>query len=66
MKDFIEILASGGSATLNLNTKTFKHRYHHPSDEVLKYKNVKLLFDQILNNQIQNETLSQLRNSLLR
>ena len=68
IKDFIEILASGGSATLNLNTKNFSNiDIIIPSDEVLKkyYRIVKLLFDHILNNQIQNENLSQLRDSLL-
>jgi len=68
MKDLIEILASGGSATLNLNTKNFSNiEIIIPDNDILKnyYVIVKPLFDHILTNQIQNENLSQIRDSLL-
>ena len=61
-------LASTGSATLNMNTSTFsKINILIPSDALLQEYNfsVKKYFKNILNNQMQNQTLTQLRDTLL-
>ncbi|WP_052184199.1 restriction endonuclease subunit S [Psychroserpens sp. Hel_I_66] len=60
--------ASGGSATLNMNTSTFSNvELINPNHEVISnfHKDVSPLFDNIKNNQIENETLTKLRDTLL-
>lgn len=61
-------LASGGSATLNMNTSTFsKVALVRPTADVLKafHKTVGGLMDKMLVNQLENATLSELRDTLL-
>jgi len=61
-------MASGGSATLNLNTGSFsKIEIYKPSEELLTIFDTQArpIFDQILNNAKEIETLSQIRDSLL-
>ncbi|MEZ9908321.1 restriction endonuclease subunit S [Vibrio sp. 10N.261.51.A3] len=61
-------LASGGSATLNMNTSTFsKVVLVRPTADVLKafHKTVGGLMDKMLVNQLENATLSKLRDTLL-
>jgi len=68
MKDFIEILASGGSATLNLNTNNFSNiEIVIPNVYLLQkyHEIVQPLFYKILNNLLENQHLSQIRDSLL-
>ncbi|MEZ4842519.1 MAG: restriction endonuclease subunit S [Flavobacteriaceae bacterium] len=60
--------ASGGSATLNMNTSTFSNiDLIKPNEEVLLefHKAVIHSFEQIKNNQIENQTLTHLRDTLL-
>ncbi len=71
MKNFTDLLtamASGGTATLNLNTGNFSKIYIPlPDENILKecHKVIKLLFDKIFNNQKQIRTLEQMRDTLL-
>lgn len=68
MKEFIETLASGGTATLNLNTTNFSRiKIIIPDKLILKnyFTISKPIFDHILHNSIQNENLSQIRDYLL-
>ncbi len=61
-------LASGGSATLNMNTSTFsKVALVHPTADVLEafHKTVSGLMEKMLANQLENATLSELRDTLL-
>ena len=61
-------LASGGSATLNLNTGNFaKIELFNPSSELLKefYKKVNPIFEMLLSNDYQIQKLTQLRDTLL-
>ena len=68
MYDDLNAMASGGTATLNLNTSNFsKIKIAYPTDDVLCAfnKQVSLLFDKIYNNQQQIQTLIQQRDGLL-
>lgn len=68
MKEFIEIMASGGSATLNLNTTNFSNiEILIPDEKILKqFKEIcEPLFGKIRLNSHQNENLSKIRDSLL-
>lgn len=68
MYDDLNAMASGGTATLNLNTSNFsKIKIAYPTDDVLCAfnKQVSLLFDNIYNNQQQIQTLIQQRDDLL-
>lgn len=68
MYDDLNAMASGGTATLNLNTTNFsKIKIAYPTDDVLCAfnKQVSLLFDKIYNNQQQIQTLIQQRDGLL-
>ncbi|CEO38580.1 Type I restriction/modification specificity protein [Photobacterium kishitanii] len=61
-------LASGGSATLNMNTSTFsKVALVRPTADVLEafHKTVGGLMEKMLANQLENTTLSELRDTLL-
>lgn len=61
-------LASGGSATLNMNTSTFsKVELVRPTADVLEafHKTVGGLMEKMLANQLENSTLSELRDTLL-
>ncbi|WP_394230839.1 restriction endonuclease subunit S [Shewanella colwelliana] len=61
-------LASGGSATLNMNTSTFsKVALVRPTADVLEafHKTVGGLMGKMLANQLENTTLSELRDTLL-
>lgn len=64
----LQAMASGGTATLNLNTSNFSSiRLPHPDEKILKKfsKKVEKLFDKIFHNQTQIQTLTQLRDTLL-
>lgn len=66
--EFLHTMASGGTATLNLNTGDFsKMEILKPDDETLnKFHNiVETMFDKIFNNQKQIQTLEKLRDTLL-
>lgn len=68
MKIYLKDLASGGSATLNLNTGMFsKIKILKPSENLLNsfHERVNCLFSKILLNQEMNQTLAQTRDSLL-
>ena len=71
MKNFTDLLtamASGGTATLNLNTGNFSKIYIPlPDENILKeyHKVIEPLFDKIFNNQKQIRTLEKLRDTLL-
>ena len=68
MYDDLNAMASGGTATLNLNTTNFsKIKIAYPTDDVLCAfnKQVSLLFDKIYNNQQHIQTLIQQRDGLL-
>lgn len=68
MKDFLKILASGGSATLNLNTKNFSNiKIANPESFIMKnyYNLINPLFEAILINSQENKYLSKIRDSLL-
>jgi type I restriction enzyme S subunit len=71
MKNFTDLLtamASGGTATLNLNTGNFsKIKVPLPGENILKecHKVIELLFDKIFNNQKLIRTLEQMRDTLL-
>lgn len=66
--DFLHTMASGGTATLNLNTGDFsKIAVLKPSDEILKsfHEIVEPIFDKIFGNQQQIQTLENIRDTLL-
>ena len=66
--DLLHSMASGGTATLNLNTGDFsKIPVSYSGDKVLVafQAQVKSLFDKIFSNQSQIRTLEKLRNTLL-
>jgi type I restriction enzyme, S subunit len=68
MKTLLKDLGSGGSATLNVNTSTFSNiSCIMPEDKLLKsyLSIVKPLFEKILSNIYENQTLTLLRDSLL-
>ncbi len=68
MEEFIKIMASGGSATLNLNTTNFSKLEILIPDEktLIRFKELcKPIFEKIRLNNHQNEYLSQIRDSLL-
>ncbi len=61
-------MASGGSATPNLNTSSFsKISITTPDNKILRKfdQTVRIIFERILNNQNQNKQLAELRDSLL-
>ncbi len=66
--DLFHAMASGGTATLNLNTGNFsKIEISLPKEEILKdfHSEVEPLFDKIYTNQEQICTLEKLRDTLL-
>ncbi|MGG3546238.1 restriction endonuclease subunit S [Bacillus paranthracis] len=68
LSEHIKILGSSGSTTLNLNKREFgKIKVVYPNQSYLEvfYETVKVMFEQILNNQLQNKELTILRNALL-
>jgi len=68
MEDYLKVLGSGGSATLNINTRIFsKIKILKPEDEILRefQEKVDPLFDKILSNLYQSKSLSQIRDTLL-
>ena len=68
MTKYLKDLASGGSATLNLNTKTFsKIEIITPSKEIIDIfqKKVVSIFEKILSNSIENKRLTEVRDLLL-
>jgi type I restriction enzyme S subunit len=68
IKQDLLVLASGGTATDNLNTSNFsKIKIQKPSDYMLNdfHKKVNPWFNKIKSNQIQIQTLSTLRDTLL-
>tara|TARA_R110000851_G_scaffold77514_3_gene170527 strand:+ start:7635 stop:8867 length:1233 start_codon:yes stop_codon:yes gene_type:complete len=68
MKQIFLNEASGGSATLNMNTSTFSSlSILKPNDKILEdfHLIIKNYFEQIKSNQIENQTLTQLRDTLL-
>ena len=68
LKANLEAIGSGGSATLNINTGLFSNiEILRPSDDTLKsfHLVVGSLFEKVLSNYLQIQTLSKLRNTLL-
>ena len=68
MYDFLQALASGGTATLNLNTGNFsKIKIPLPNIKILKlFNDITIpIFDKIFENQNQIRTLEKLRDTLL-
>ncbi|MDH2879783.1 restriction endonuclease subunit S [Bacillus cytotoxicus] len=68
LSEYIRILGSSGSTTLNLNKREFgKIKIVYPNQSQLEmfYETVKGMFEQILNNQLQNKELTILRDTLL-
>ena len=68
MKDIFHDYASGGSATLNMNTSTFSGIFIEkpPVDLTFQFHSALApLMDRILNNQKESETLESLRDALL-
>ncbi|MBU4245993.1 restriction endonuclease subunit S [archaeon] len=68
MREFLKILGSGGSATLNINTGNFSNiDILIPSNEVLQkfHSTLNSSFMQIKNNLYQNENMSKIRDALL-
>jgi type I restriction enzyme S subunit len=66
--DLLHAMASGGTATLNLNTGNFsKINIPLPSEELLKefHNEVEPVFNKVFANQIQIRTLEKLRDTLL-
>ncbi|MDR0442413.1 MAG: restriction endonuclease subunit S [Treponema sp.] len=66
--DLLQAMASGGTATLNLNTGDFSNIpiVYPEVDELIKFdKIVKPLFEKVFHNQIQIHTLEKLRDTLL-
>ena len=68
MTKYLKDLASGGSATLNLNTSTFsKIEIMTPSKEIIDIFQSKVvsIFEKILSNSIENKRLTEIRDLLL-
>lgn len=68
MKNELLAMASGGTATDNLNTGNFSKIYLSiPEEDILKsfHNEVELLFEKIFANTQQIRTLTQLRDTLL-
>ena len=68
MTKYLKDLASGGSATLNLNTSTFsKIEIMTPSKEIIDifHNKVVSIFEKILSNSIKNKILTEIRDLLL-
>ena len=68
MTKYLKDLASGGSATLNLNTSTFsKIEIITPSKEIIDifHKKVVYAFEKVLANSIENKRLAEIRDLLL-
>ena len=68
MTKYLKDLASGGSATLNLNTSTFsKIEIITPSKEIIDifHNKVCYFFEKILSNAIENKRLTEIRDLLL-
>ena len=67
MTKYLKDLASGGSATLNLNTSTFsKIEIITPSKEIIDiFQKVIYIFEKILSNSIKNKRLTEIRDLLL-
>lgn len=68
MTKFLKDLASGGSATLNLNTSTFsKIEIIKPSKEIINifHEKISVFFERVLSNSIENEKLAEIRDLLL-
>lgn len=66
--DLLQAMGSGGTATLNINTTNFsKMKIEKPDDNILEgfLNEVKPMFDKILSNQTQIQTLENLRDTLL-
>ncbi|WP_122095332.1 restriction endonuclease subunit S [Rahnella sp. Larv3_ips] len=68
LKDYLHVLGSAGSATLNVNTSTFSGiKIAQPDDKVLDLFHAKCthLFNEIKSLSVQTESLAQLRDTLL-
>lgn len=68
LKDYLHVLGSAGSATLNVNTSTFSGiKIAQPDDKVLDLFHAKCthLFNEIKSLSVQTESLTQLRDTLL-
>lgn len=68
LKDYLHVLGSAGSATLNVNTSTFSGiKIGQPDDKVLEFFHAKCthLFNEIKSLSVQTESLTQLRDTLL-
>lgn len=68
MTKYLKDLASGGSATLNLNTSTFsKIEIMTPSKEIIDifHNKVVYAFEKVLSNSIENKRLNKVRDLLL-
>lgn len=68
MTKYLKDLASGGSATLNLNTSTFsKIEIITPSKEIIDifHNKVFYTFEKVLSNSIENKRLAEIRDLLL-
>lgn len=68
MTKYLKDLASGGSATLNLNTSTFsKIEIITPSKEIIDifHNKVVYTFEKVLSNSIENNILAEIRDLLL-
>ncbi|WP_215769635.1 restriction endonuclease subunit S [Haemophilus sp. SZY H36] len=68
MTKYLKDLASGGSATLNLNTSTFsKIEIMTPSKEIIDifHNKVVYTFEKVLSNSIENKRLAEIRDLLL-
>ncbi|MBI1677908.1 restriction endonuclease subunit S [Escherichia coli] len=68
LKDYLHVLGSAGSATLNVNTSTFSGiKIAQPDDKVLELFHAKCthLFNEIKSLSVQTESLTQLRDTLL-
>jgi len=68
LKDYLHVLGSAGSATLNVNTSTFSGiKIARPDDNILNLFHAKCthLFNEIKSLSVQTESLTQLRDTLL-
>ena len=68
IKEDLQQMASGGTATFNLNTSSFSNiQFSLPSEEKLNdfHMKVNCIFEKIYQNQIQIRTLTSLRDTLL-
>lgn len=68
MKNDLLAIGSGGSATLNINTGIFSNiEIMHPANKLLEifHSTARPIFEKILSNSIQIQTLSNIRNTLL-